>query len=489
MLIDGEKWACEACVRGHRVSNCQHSDRPLTHINKKGRPVSQCPHCRGLRKARASHVKCECGEKPHSKEDCSDIGSQSDNGEIAAIEATLGGLMPEAKTCCCTHGQRCTCALKKEYLESVPETGLPTSTPFLARKPRLSTTSSETSLTHFTNGHHKPIHKHNDAHTKLGTPYKIPIPHSISGNQDITSKSHDHLPLGKPLDYVPPPIQDTITSVQQQVRQVKSEHGSPRPKALPRFSGIDSPLPSLDLSYPAYVDSIGSPLPSLGSPLPDDYLNDYHLRKGFDSYLAPHDDVPAMSPSFNMPPVDWTALDLGVSSSYNQPPSYASFDHSNVVQPSLTTPSSGEISDAEEYMPRTAPTNPILGQTDIPHGSPRNFYRQDTSSSYLSQPTSDILSSESPNSLDIEEYIPKTTGSPTEFEDHSAPMSSEKFVKHGLTVQDVQKLAHPGPPTDEMSELNLPAKVENKHTPWATPFEPEERLFTPEGEERTVWAR
>ncbi len=24
MLIDGEKWACEACVRGHRVSNCQH---------------------------------------------------------------------------------------------------------------------------------------------------------------------------------------------------------------------------------------------------------------------------------------------------------------------------------------------------------------------------------------------------------------------------------------------------------------------------------
>lgn len=25
MLINGEKWACEACVRGHRVSNCQHN--------------------------------------------------------------------------------------------------------------------------------------------------------------------------------------------------------------------------------------------------------------------------------------------------------------------------------------------------------------------------------------------------------------------------------------------------------------------------------
>lgn len=38
-------------------------DRPLTHINKKGRPVSQCAHCRGLRKSRTTHTKCECGDK------------------------------------------------------------------------------------------------------------------------------------------------------------------------------------------------------------------------------------------------------------------------------------------------------------------------------------------------------------------------------------------------------------------------------------------
>jgi hypothetical protein len=30
MLIDGEKWACEACVRGHRVSSCHHSGRSLS---------------------------------------------------------------------------------------------------------------------------------------------------------------------------------------------------------------------------------------------------------------------------------------------------------------------------------------------------------------------------------------------------------------------------------------------------------------------------
>jgi hypothetical protein len=46
-------------------------DRPLTHINKKGRPVSQCSHCRGLRKSRTTHVKCECGDKK-KKTDSSD---------------------------------------------------------------------------------------------------------------------------------------------------------------------------------------------------------------------------------------------------------------------------------------------------------------------------------------------------------------------------------------------------------------------------------
>lgn len=91
MLINGEKFACEACVRGHRVSSCHHqgkcscdprgwrkwsgviltcADRPLVHVNKKGRPVSQCQHCRGLRKARSQHVKCECHDKAHVKEEC-----------------------------------------------------------------------------------------------------------------------------------------------------------------------------------------------------------------------------------------------------------------------------------------------------------------------------------------------------------------------------------------------------------------------------------
>ncbi len=82
MIIDGETYACEGCIRGHRARNCQHNgelqsteqihrviadrrplDRPLQHIKAKGRPVSQCNHCRSERKNRSAHVKCQCGKR------------------------------------------------------------------------------------------------------------------------------------------------------------------------------------------------------------------------------------------------------------------------------------------------------------------------------------------------------------------------------------------------------------------------------------------
>ncbi|KAE8356041.1 copper fist DNA binding domain-containing protein [Aspergillus coremiiformis] len=46
MLVDGVKWACGPCVRGHRVSTCEHHDRPLIRIKRKGRPFSTCHICK-----------------------------------------------------------------------------------------------------------------------------------------------------------------------------------------------------------------------------------------------------------------------------------------------------------------------------------------------------------------------------------------------------------------------------------------------------------
>ncbi|KAJ5155330.1 hypothetical protein N7492_008133 [Penicillium capsulatum] len=45
MLIEGQKWACEACIRGHRVTSCKHHDRPLIRIKRKGRPFATCTIC------------------------------------------------------------------------------------------------------------------------------------------------------------------------------------------------------------------------------------------------------------------------------------------------------------------------------------------------------------------------------------------------------------------------------------------------------------
>ncbi|WPK27198.1 hypothetical protein PUMCH_004575 [Australozyma saopauloensis] len=63
VLLNGVKYACERCIRGHRVSSCTHTDKPLTMIKPKGRPASQCPHCREQRKLKNTHSSCNCGKK------------------------------------------------------------------------------------------------------------------------------------------------------------------------------------------------------------------------------------------------------------------------------------------------------------------------------------------------------------------------------------------------------------------------------------------
>ncbi|KAI9258481.1 copper fist DNA binding domain-containing protein [Sporodiniella umbellata] len=58
-----KKFACLKCIKGHRSSKCEHSDRELIEIRRKGRPVSQCESCRHLRKMKQVHIKCVCASK------------------------------------------------------------------------------------------------------------------------------------------------------------------------------------------------------------------------------------------------------------------------------------------------------------------------------------------------------------------------------------------------------------------------------------------
>ncbi|KAH7166611.1 copper fist DNA binding domain-containing protein [Fusarium sp. MPI-SDFR-AT-0072] len=102
MTPRGEKLACESCIRGHRVAQCQHTDRPLLRVSRKGRPVSQCNHCRTLRTSRSVHTKCKCASTSHQ-----------------AMLKQFG-----RERCDCYKGGTCTCAYKSDHMAS---NGVPSS--------------------------------------------------------------------------------------------------------------------------------------------------------------------------------------------------------------------------------------------------------------------------------------------------------------------------------------------------------------------------
>lgn len=103
-----------------------HPDRPLQHVKAKGRPVSQCNHCRSERKNRSAHVKCQCGKR----------ASEGGSGTSLYLR---DGVIPHHqltgyKDCGCFSGGKCRCATKKspklepQQLGAVSELASPLST-------------------------------------------------------------------------------------------------------------------------------------------------------------------------------------------------------------------------------------------------------------------------------------------------------------------------------------------------------------------------
>ncbi|KAJ7107711.1 copper fist DNA binding domain-containing protein [Mycena epipterygia] len=67
VFVNDKKFSCESCIKGHRASTCSHSDRALFEVPRKGRPLSQCPNCRELRKTKRYHSKCVCPKEIPSR--------------------------------------------------------------------------------------------------------------------------------------------------------------------------------------------------------------------------------------------------------------------------------------------------------------------------------------------------------------------------------------------------------------------------------------
>ncbi|KAJ3890118.1 hypothetical protein GG344DRAFT_50218, partial [Lentinula edodes] len=147
----------DTCIKGHRSSACKHTDRPLYEIKKKGRPVTQCEHCRELRKTKQVHVKCICHKEEtvaggDQASGCSNQGSAAfPNGLPKALEASvavqllsqgatsdsdLGRFFPFSSShgCSCLSGDECHCWTPRKAAPRVRKKGktvseLPASTP------------------------------------------------------------------------------------------------------------------------------------------------------------------------------------------------------------------------------------------------------------------------------------------------------------------------------------------------------------------------
>lgn len=450
MIIDGEKWACDACVRGHRVSNCHHSDRPLQHINKKGRPVSQCTHCRSMRKSRAAHVRCECGsEKAHSKGSCPENGDTQD-------------------TCCCSHGARCTCALKSDHLAPVPESdsdetpslSIPVSKP---RRPRAHTAQSENNLTIFTNGHHKPVHKNNNMAHKCGLPYTVPRAHSIHGqsSSSLANRSVDNLPHTSTVDalHSESHIKDSIVSAQQEQRMVKSEHASPLVSPMSNFQQMNGQLPPLDLTN-----------------MPAEFNNLYQ----FDAYGGAISDLeqPIFSAGISSASIDWShydGLDFNnnndnfAASSYSQAASFNGFDFSSIDQPALTsTSTSGEQSEVEDFIGVSDTSRPALMNNQYgsdldtsEFGGEIDRYRLSTASSYIDISQMQMLASNDVETLGLEEFM---KGSPSGYLPISPPNHGLPMTTYSTEVKNNQPL-----PFDENNSF-LPITAEDTEAFWMPDF-------------------
>lgn len=400
-------------MRGHRVSNCQHADRPLQHINKKGRPVSQCTHCRTLRKSRSAHVRCDCGgEKAHNKGACTHEGGDSQDN------------------CCCSHGARCSCALKKEHLDPVPESdsdeaSLSPTPGSDGRRPRALT--ADGGLTVFSNGHHKPVHKHNNMAHKCGLPYVVPRANSIHGPtpSGLANRSVDNLPHTSTIDalHSESHIKDSMLSAQQEQRMVKSEHGSPHFNPMSNLDQLNGLLPPLDISNMA---------------------GDYNFFSAM-----PDPEQPLFSAGLSATSIDWShydGLDFNnenfAASSYSQARSFTGFDFTSIDQPALTTTStSGELSEVEDFGPvsDSGAARPTLMNNQYgsdfdnsDFGGDVDGYRLSTASSYTGMPQAQMLASNSVEALDVDTFL-KGVATSHSYSNHGLPANFAEDGKNGQT--------------------------------------------------------
>ncbi|KAG0370646.1 hypothetical protein BGZ54_005156 [Gamsiella multidivaricata] len=135
VFVNGQKFACATCIKGHRSTTCNHGERPLHEIKKKGRPSTQCAHCKELRKAKHVNARCICGREEGSAAVANGLKrakSLSHDGRLSVPAAISGEDLLRSVSTQCNSPQNCSDALSSNgagvLLPGVVKCGCPEGT-------------------------------------------------------------------------------------------------------------------------------------------------------------------------------------------------------------------------------------------------------------------------------------------------------------------------------------------------------------------------
>lgn len=330
----------------------------------------------------------------------------------------------------------------------------------------------------FANGHHKPVHKFNDAHNHCGAPYRVPNrTGSGHGHRDIAQRSTDSLPLtNRPVVHHESPLHNVLNA-SQPLRQVRSEHNSPMlvPTSNPGLPPFQVEIPPLSPNAYSYSPfDAQSPALQPAPHLPDNIP---------DNWFTTHDDAHAYGPP-SVPElafIDWSKYGFGgnnglentpnMKSLYaglanSQVPSYAtSMEHLNQVSNSGFNTSSGEISEVEElptnFRPKTVRTTShnsndfsSTGATDD-----EQSHRLSSASSYFGTPAGNMLASNLED-LDIDKFISEHTQKNKQHQQ----LNSYQFNMSQSVTPELQQQTFQQQPQQPQLPMQQPTPPQSHHT-------------------------
>ncbi|KAK6087658.1 copper fist DNA binding domain-containing protein [Seiridium cupressi] len=108
-LINGQKMACEPCIRGHRSTTCNHAtERVMVPVRKPGRPLNECPHPRGTDCGCARDItvaiprkrKCECAGDKSSAPKTSITQTSAEAARAGSATPSIKEQPKEVASCC-----------------------------------------------------------------------------------------------------------------------------------------------------------------------------------------------------------------------------------------------------------------------------------------------------------------------------------------------------------------------------------------------------